>query len=428
MIVQFWIGAALLLIIAGLVFVAPFLIESKKFTENGNAAKRNRLNRDLYDVRLRELEQEELQGLILDKQTIITELQHNLLDDISEQQPLKQSKKNRWLWLPGLLILILGSLSLYWASASYQQLHHWQNVLQRYPALQNKLFADPAVRPSEQDLRDIMLGLRTHLVKYGDDPQGWLLYSRLAMLFKDSEQAINAVNKAYQLDPQSSAVRLAYIQLKMQGDSDALRQAEMMLMDLLAEQPDQLDAWSMYAFIALQKKDYAAAVQRWQKMLPLVDENSEQAKILHDSIAYAKQQIPSSEGKRAASENSVSVESTKEQTGGTLEQAVYQVEVSIAAHVTVPENAYLFVYATPADTAMPIAALKIPVSRFPVRVQLSDANSMMEGNKLSAHSTFIIKARLSSDGSTGSAIWQGKSEEVKSGDGKTIKLLVAQPI
>ncbi|WP_028862506.1 c-type cytochrome biogenesis protein CcmI [Psychromonas aquimarina] len=430
MILQFWLAAVLLLIIAGAVFVLPFLREKNK--AQADAASRNQLNKSLYEVRLAELEQDEAQGLLVDKAKIVTELQHNLLDDTSEQLPAAAVKKSSWIWLPGLVVLVFGSLSLYWSVGAYQQTAQWQDVLQRYPALQNKLFNDRSSQPSEQDLRDIMLGLRTQLAADENDADGWLLYSRLAMVFKDGELALNAVKKAHQLDPESLDIRLVYIQLKMQmGDEYSQNQAEVMLMKVLQDYPNELEAWSMYAFMALEKQDYISAVERWKKMLTLIDPESEQAAILQDSIAYAHKQI------NGASVESDAVQAHKAMPTAKVEKTIqavgqtYQVQISVDKKVTVPENGFLFVFAQSAGgPAMPIAALKMNISSFPVTVELSDANSMMEGVKLSDYPEFIIKARISSDSNVNSKAdrWQGESPVIKAGQETDIKLLISQQL
>lgn len=417
MILQFWLGVILLLMVACVVFAFSFI--ARKNRANKNGAARNLLNRNLYDIRLDEIEKDEQQGLILDKDKIITELQHNLLDDTLDSPVEKAPEAQKWLWLPGVLLLILGSVSLYWSVGSYQQLDNWQNVLQRYPALQEKLFNDPDSRPSDQDFRDIMLGLRTHLAQAPDDADGWLLYSRLGMVFNDLELALNAVKKAYALNPDSVEIRLIYIQLKMQmSDQYSQQQAETMLLNLLKDKPDNLDAWSMYAFMALEKQDFSSAIERWQKMVSLVDQDSQQAAILHDSIAYAKKQMAEAGNPVIETPQQAEVAAVGER---------YQVQITLADEVNLPENGFLFVFAQQPGAKMPIAAVKMKITAFPVTVELSDANSMM-GDKLSQHAEFIIKARISSDGGITSGTWQGETPLIKSGEKQKIKLLIAQPL
>ena len=47
----------------------------------------------------------------------------------------------------------------------------------------------------------------------------------------------------------------------------------------------------MLGFMALQEENFATAIDAWQKMLTLVEPNSEQAAMLNQSILYAKDQL-----------------------------------------------------------------------------------------------------------------------------------------
>ncbi len=426
MILQFWLVSILLVIIASTLLTLPFI---RAYKNHQQSDRRNQLNRALYDLRLAELEADDAQDIIADKKTLVTELQHNLLDDISDNQPRTVYKKSKMLWLPAVFVVIFGSYAMYWSVGAYQQVNSWQSVLLRYPDLQNRLFNDRNSRPSEQDLRDIMLGLRTRLSLQADDPDGWLLYSRLALLFRDTDAAAEAIHKAYQLDPLSIAIRLVYIQIKMQsGDQDSQNQAEFLLAQLLRDYPDDLEAWSMYAFMALEKQDYAAAIARWQKMQTLVAENSQQAATLRDSIAYAQQQMAAAKTANNASSRVADPNGNTNKKVASVGET-YQVEISVDDKVTIPPDGFLFVYAQAvAGPAMPIAAIKMPLPQFPVSVELSDANSMMAGVKLSDYPNFIIKARISADGNVNNSAgqWQGQSDAIAAGEQENIKVLVSE--
>ncbi|MGB5444281.1 MAG: c-type cytochrome biogenesis protein CcmI [Psychromonas sp.] len=426
MILQFWLASILLVVIACAMLTLPFL---RRYKNDRQSDPRNQLNRALYDVRLAELEADEAQDIIVDKENLITELQHNLLDDISDDQPKAVYKNSKMLWLPAVFVMLFGSYAMYWSVGAYQQVNNWQSALQRYPDLQNRLFNDRENRPSEQDLRDIMLGLRTQLSQQNNDPDGWLLYSRLALLFRDSDAASDAINKAYQLDPSAIEIRLVYIQMKMQtGDPEYQQQAESLLNKLLQEYPNDLEAWSMYAFMALEKQDYATAILRWQKMLTLVAADSQQATTLRDSIAYAQQQLDSVETANNASRQVDNPDNSIEQNIVPIGKS-YQVEISVDEKVIIPQNGFLFVYAQAvAGPPMPIAAIKMPLSSFPINVELSDANSMMEGVKLSDYPNFTIKARISAEGTVNNSTgqWQGQSEEIAAGDQDRVQVVVSE--
>lgn len=438
MILQFWLGAILLLIIASAIFLIPFL-GTKSRAKSSSSDKRNQLNRALYNVRVAELEKDEEQGLLIDKEKIIHELQHNLLDDTTDQHAQPARNKSKWIWLPGLLLLTLGSVAMYWSVGAYQEVNNWQNTLQRYPALQDKLFNDPDARPTEQDLRDIMLGLRTQLANDGSDADGWLLYSRLGMVFKDTDLALEAVKKAYALTPNSVDVVLVYAQLKMQkGDEYSQQQAEMMIKKLLLDNPNELQAWSMYAFMALEKQDYPVAIERWQKMLPLVAHDSEQAEMLRNSIDYAKKQLQSQHGESTST--SAPLTSTVQQSvqnvseSATLDDAgmpIYTVNLSVSDLVSVPESGFLIVYAQAVSgPKMPIAAVKLALTQFPVTVQISDQNAMMQGMKLSDQTEFVVKARISESGDVMNkeGDWEGSSAVVKAGQVSAVNIIINEQL
>ncbi|ABM04718.1 cytochrome c-type biogenesis protein CcmI [Psychromonas ingrahamii 37] len=425
MILQFWLTSILLVIIASALLTIPF-IRSYKNRQQGE--RRNQLNRALYDIRLTELENDEAQDLIVDKETFRTELQHNLLDDVIDKETPDNYKNSKMLWLPAVLILVFGSYGLYSSVGAYQEVEQWQSVMERYPDLQNKLFNDQDSSPSEQELRDLMLGLRTQLSQNSNNADGWLLYSRLAMVFKETEVALDAIKKALLLDPKSLNIRLVDIQLKMQtGDAGIQNQAESLLTELLREYPNELQAWSMYAFIALEKKDYALAIQRWEKMQTLVENDSPQAETLRDSIGYAKQQMSKDAGSvidNATPNLNNSIDNLPAAIGVT-----YRVEISVDDNVVVPKDGFLFVYAQAVGgPPMPIAALKIKLPTFPATIELSDANSMVKGVKLSDYPNFIIKARISVDGNASNSAgqWQGESPAIAAGEKQNVKVLVSQ--
>jgi cytochrome c-type biogenesis protein CcmH len=431
MTLQFTIAALLLLVIFCAVIIIHFV--RSKPNQIMNQERRNQLNHELYDIRLQEVEQDVEQGVVLDKETMIAELQYNLLDDIDEvkdkQIKVKEVEQgSQKIWVPGVLFLIVSSIALYWTVGAYKEVNDWQGALKRYPDIHQKLFEDNNTQPTEQELEDLMLGLRTHLANQPNDAQGWVLYSRLGRIFKDKDLAMGAIEKAVQASPTDVEIELEYIELKMKiGDEYEQATAEIMLKRLLQAHPDNYDAWSMFGFMALQQQDFTGAIERWQKMLILVTPNSDKAKTLNNSIAYAKQQLTL---KGNAELDNLSVKATNNKPNVPVVEGVsYEVNVNVSAQVDYTENSTLFVYAQAVNgPPMPIAAIKLPITEFPVNVVLSDANVMMQGLKLSDHKQFIIKARISANGSVNkdAGEWFGQSEVIKAGEGQVINIQINQ--
>jgi len=411
MILQFVIAALLLLVIFAAFMVKPFTGQKSKTLINKE--RRNQLNHELYDIRIKEVEDDISQGVVVDKEAMVAELQYNLLDDIDENLESKQNNAQR-IWIPGVAFLVLASVALYWSIGAFKEVNDWQNTLQRYPEIHKKLFEQPDSRPNEQELKDLMLGLRSHLADQPSDAQGWVLYSRLGRVFQDKELAIGAIEKALHYAPNNIEVQLEYIELVTKiGDEYAQESAQSMLVSFLQQHPDNYDAWSMYGFIALQEENFVIAIDAWEHMLKLVDPNSEQATMLNQSILFAKDKLTLQlEGEQNDVQQQIAVSGP-----------AYDVTVTINDNVTFTSSSTLFIYAQPVNgPSMPIAAIKLPINEFPVKVVLSDANAMMQGIKLSDHKQFIIKARISADGTVNQTDgqWFGVSSVVKAGSTEQI--------
>jgi len=415
MIISFIIVVLSLLLIFSAAIV--FALSKKNSEKTFNKKRRNELNHELYDIRLKEVEGDVEQGVVLDKESMIVELQYNLLDDIDDEDVPNKQNKQRRIWLPGVLFLILSSITLYWYLGAFKEVSHWQNTLKRYPEIHQNLFKQPYVTPDQQTLKDLMLGLRTHLSNEPSDAQGWILYSRLGRIFQDQALAVDALKKALQSEPDNAQIELEYIELKMKvGDQYSQAIAQSRLAKFLQKYPNNSDAWSMYGLMALQQENFQEAIIRWQKALNLVDPNSNNATMLNNSILYAKEQFTL----QAATELSdrEAVFDRNDMRDAEANEAVYEVNISISEQVIYPPNSFLFIYAQSIKgAAMPIAAIKLPTSHFPIKVTLSDENAMMEGVKLSDYDAFIIKARISRDGSVNKMAgqWGGKSAIIKAG-------------
>ena len=433
MILQFVIAALLLLVIFSVVIAIHFIRD--KSNQNTTQERRNQLNHELYDIRVKEVENDIQQGVVIDKETMIAELQYNLLDDIDDTASSKQSKQHhsQRIWIPGVVFLILASLGLYWSVGAFKAMNDWQGALQRYPEIHKKLFEDNDSTPNEKELEDLMLGLRTHLENEPNDAQGWVLYSRLGRVFKDKELALGAIQKAIQVAPNNSEIELEYIELKMKlGDEYSQATAESMLNRFLQKYPDNYEGWSMYGFMALQQENFVGAIARWQKMLALVDQSSDKASMLKNSIAYAQEQLALQKQPEVVEQKTVSAEQSRPaQSNGVpaIVGAAYEVNVSLSDHVNYEKNSTLFVYAQSVNgSPMPIAAIKLPISTFPVKVVLSDANAMVQGIKLSDHPQFIIKARISADGTVNkdAGQWSGESGVIDAGEESAINIIINQ--
>ncbi|MDM5070866.1 MULTISPECIES: c-type cytochrome biogenesis protein CcmI [Aeromonas] len=389
----FWIVIAALLVLVSLALVLPLWRGEGK-----QSISRSALNKQLYRQRLLEIGEEREQGILAEEPDSLVELQRSLLDDIPDVEQTARGGKSL-IWIPGVLVLVVVSLGLYYQLGSWREVQRWQDANSRLGELSNRILVERDAQVTEQDLMDFMLGLRTRLKDEPNDYRGWLLLGRLSLDGNDPEMAREALERAYALAPQKAMVAVPYAQALMMTGDDA--QADELLRSAIALDPANIEARSVYAFMALQKEDFKTALLRWREMLPLMEKGSTRYAMVERSIDYAEQQlkqrsmaapgVPATQSEQAQSQAPAQVLEVK--------AGEFPLHVTLAPGIQLPEDAHLFVFAViPNGPPMPIAVKRIPGPQFPLTLSLGDGDAMMEGSKLAAYPQLQFKARLSRGG------------------------------
>ncbi|WP_154180276.1 c-type cytochrome biogenesis protein CcmI [Vibrio furnissii] len=394
----FWISTLILVAIT-CVFVAIPLIQKKA---NNDTVLRDELNKAFYKDRLNELQEETEEGLVDNEQDLIADLKQSLLDDIPAQEQAKQqsSISTMGVLIPSIALVVLLSYGLYAKFGNYTKVEQWQQVSANLPELTRKLMAPQGqgVELSDQEMQDLTLSLRTRLYYQPEDSTGWLLLGRIAMANRDMQTAIGAMKHAYALEPQDGDIQLGYAQALMLSDDEMdQNQARAILKRLSQRDYVDLRVYSLLAFDAFERADYPSAIQYWGMMQQMIGPNDGRYDMLTRSIESAKRKM----GEVVVDGQSVPV------------------TISLASNVTLPQNAVLIVSIHTADGApMPVAAARYPLSSFPRTVMLDDANSMMQGRKLSSLDALMVRVRIDTDGnvSTKDGDWYGESQAVKLGE------------
>lgn len=394
----FWISTLILVAIT-CVFVAIPLIQKKA---NNDTVLRDELNKAFYKDRLNELQEETEEGLVDNEQDLIADLKQSLLDDIPAQEQAKQqsSISTMGVLIPSIALVVLLSYGLYAKFGNYTKVEQWQQVSANLPELTRKLMAPQGqgVELSDQEMQDLTLSLRTRLYYQPEDSTGWLLLGRIAMANRDMQTAIGAMKHAYALEPQDGDIQLGYAQALMLSDDEMdQNQARAILKRLSQRDYVDLRVYSLLAFDAFERADYPSAIQYWGMMQQMIGPNDGRYEMLTRSIESAKRKM----GEVVVDGQSVPV------------------TISLASNVTLPQNAVLIVSIHTADGApMPVAAARYPLSSFPRTVVLDDANSMMQGRKLSSLDALMVRVRIDTDGnvSTKDGDWYGESQAVKLGE------------
>ncbi|MCP3290934.1 c-type cytochrome biogenesis protein CcmI, partial [Aeromonas hydrophila] len=144
----FWIVIAALLALVSLALVLPLWRGEGK-----QSISRSALNKQLYRQRLLEIGEEREQGVLAEEQDSLIELQRSLLDDIPDVEQTARGGKSM-IWIPGVLVLLVVSLGLYYKLGSWQEVSRWQDANSRLGELSNRILVERDAEVTEQDLLD----------------------------------------------------------------------------------------------------------------------------------------------------------------------------------------------------------------------------------------------------------------------------------
>ncbi|CNL38015.1 VacJ lipoprotein [Yersinia enterocolitica] len=389
----FWLIVIILLAVAGALLVIPALRKEV----NSPATTRDELNKAIYQDRLSELAEDEAQGVVDQQPELIQELQQNLLTDIPQQSDEAKSPINRWVLLPGVVILVVVAVGLYLKTGGLAQVQAWHQVEAQMPELRARVANERAEPLTMEEVARLGLGLRTSLQQDAGNVNDWMMLGRVGMALNNATTATQAFAKAYQLAPDNEDVRLGYAEvLTRSNDPQDNQLATQMLRSMVGQDHTNLRAMSLLAFNAFEQGDFKQAIGAWEVMLKLLPAGDSRVEVIKRSIAQAKSQAGQ-------------------------ETATLKIEVALSSDAArkLPQQGALIVSVTDGTNPVPVAVKQLPLSRFPLSITLDDSNAMMPERLLSSLQQVKVRARISLDGTANPqpGDWFGESG-VQDFDGK----------
>lgn len=382
-----WASFALLTLIALLFIIVPFLKKERVVTITHNA---NAQLISIYEQRLVEL-QADLDNQRIDSQNhseAIIELKRRLLNELSPEKSLNSRGDNRIFALTGAAFLIALAGIFYAMTGSQQQIAAWHDAMDNLADYGQRAVMQKGEPLTKNELQAFALALRTKLSQSGDDEVAWMLLGRVALMLNEFDMAKQSFDKTLKINPDNMQALVSYSQvLLLEGSEENMTRAAGMLSKVLQAQPNNLDAISLLALIAFERKDWLQAKAAFEVLLASMDESDTRYAMINQRISEIDLQI--------AQQNVAT-------SGDQLAAQSIQVTVDIDSQLAdkQPNNGILFVFAKAAKgSPMPLAVVKLTDYSFPITVELSDANAMMAGLNLSSASKIIISARISNDDS-----------------------------
>lgn len=236
------------------------------------------------------------------------------------------------------------------------------------------------------DMNSLLTQLEERMEARPDDLEGWLLLGRSYRSMQRFDEALAAFIRARELAPENPVVAVelaeALIFTSPRGDPDPAVPG--LLEEALERAPDLQKGLWLSGMVAAQDGNATTAIERWERLLALLEPGSDVAASVQEQLALLRQRSGQAAG------------ATPPTTDGWN-----GIEVQVSAPDDLPAigpEAALFVIARdPAAPNPPLGAIRVAPA-FPAVVQLTDANSMMPQRPISGATELEIQARLSLDG------------------------------
>ena len=255
--------------------------------------------------------------------------------------------------------------------------------------------AQQPAAPSMADLRQGVEALEASLQREPQRADGWALLGRSRSELGQSAAAADAFARAAALAPDDAGLLVEAAQARAQADA-AKRFDDTTLQWLqhaLTVQPDaERAAWLLGIALRQRGRD-AEAVEVWSALLPRLQPGA--ATALEQQLAIAR----AAAGTEAPATSPAPAQRNAD--------PLLSVRIALPAGFDPaqwPQGTALFVLArAPGGPPMPVAVRRYPLDALPSSVTLSDADSPMPTQPLSAHTRVEVLARLSRAGTASHA-------------------------
>jgi len=420
----FWSLAAVMILIA-LLFILPALFRSGKPGASG--IDRDTLNIEVIRSQLADLETDLQLGRLSQDQYAAarSDLEQELLSDLAGSSSGGGNNKPRsgqW----AALILIIGIPLL--AAGLYYQLGSRQII-----PLLAQMQANPPARPAgdttgRPSVEEMVNKLAERMRSQPDDLKGWVMLARSYTVLKRYDAAVDAYRNILRLGGESPELLADYADaLAMSAGGRFTPETGELLQRALAEQPDNVKALWLAGHWKNQEGDPAAAIEYWQKAARLLPADGEDAAIIGQQIARAREQLglpPQAATPMAVAATETAVEKPAAKAGAAIQVNV-ALDPQLAAQVKPDDTVFVFARAAKGPR-MPLAIVRKQVRDLPLSVSLDDSLAMSPAMVLSKFSEVSVGARISRSGNAmpQSGDLQGSRSPVAVGKDQRVEITI----
>jgi len=351
----FWaIGAALAAVALGLA-ARPLWRRRAPGTVSRDA-----MNAAVYREQLRELDADLASGAIAqaDHARARDELNRRVIEDASQPGERAAPGGNR-LVAYSVLAVPLVALGVYFAVGN--------------PAV---IVLEDDAQATQRQIDAMVERLAARLKENPDDVEGWKMLGRSYSVLGRFRDAIDAYTRAAARAPRDADVLVDLADVLAMANGQRLAgDPEKLVERALQIDPKNLKGLALAGTAAFDRGDFARAAALWERMLPLVAADSEDARVVRENVAQA----------RAKAGAAVKLAGT--------------VSLSPKLKGKAAPDDIVFIFARAAEgPRVPLAVLRKQVRDLPVSFSLDDSMAMAPGMNLSGFARVVVGARISKSG------------------------------
>lgn len=395
--IDFWIAAGLLLLLALAFLLLPLLRGRRAQSEEDRTA----LNVALYEERLAELDAQRTAGTLTAEQLEAgrAEAARELLADTEGGEAARRSSLGKAVPLiAALLVPLLGyGLYLQWGASDKLEVA--------------RQFAD-----QPKTLEEMTARLEQAVKVQPDSAEGWYFLGRTYMAQERPADAARAFEKAANLAGRPAEILGQWAQaLYFAGNKQWTEQLQALTDEALKADPRDVTSLGLLGIAAFEAQRYADAVGYWERLVALLPPEDPSRAAIEGGIARARAQAGLPPAEEAAAVQS---------------QVELKVSVALAPALSdkVQPGDSVFVFARAASgPPMPLAVERLSVADLPAQVALSDADAMMPQLKLSNFPEVELVARISRAGNPTSGDWVGSLPAVKTAESGEYEVIIDRP-
>jgi cytochrome c-type biogenesis protein CcmH len=405
---------AVSIVLVAILFVCYPIIKQRLQNSSTSATKPLELsNANVIKQRIIELESEVNEGLIdpAEKENAIRDLKLALVAETPEFVKTADRPLSPLLLIALALPAIAIGAWTYLQSNQLQGLLAYKETTLEMEDLRLKLNQQGPQSLTANDFAKFALSIRSNLRDNPNDVRGWSFLAMVNTSIGRVEEGLAAYKKALDLSPQDDALRFKFAEtLMLLGTEESLQNAVRQLKYLVQKQPDNGNNRLLLTSVAIQLQDAELASRQFAVIKDDMNPSSQfyqtivselrklgviDTAIVGDpSIVAMTPTLVQS----ASSQSTPAIVLSGDADPSSIELFI-NVNISDALQSSLPETAYLIVFAQHSDgrSRAPLAVKRFALPALPVQISLSDSDAMIPAMNLSSAQQVNITARISLD-------------------------------